>query len=142
MSVNRVILLGRVGQEPKVTEAQNGTVMGSFSLATSYKNRKGGEVHEETEWHNCQVFGKLAEVVRNYVHKGDTLYVEGRIRTRKWEQNGETKYRTEIIVEKVTMEGSAKREAPSFPSSYEKSKAHRPAPISNGIASDDSDVPF
>lgn len=107
MSINKVILIGNLCQDPKVKNFEGGKVA-SASLATSekgYKKKDGKEVPEQTEFHNLSVFGKLADVVEKYCHKGDKLYIEGRLHTRSWEKDGEKRYATEIIVTDIQMLG-------------------------------------
>lgn len=96
-TLNKVYLIGNVGRDPDVRSVNNGKVA-SFSLATAtrYKDRNG-ESKEDTEWHNIVVFGNSAEYVEKYVSKGTQLHVEGRIRYRKYEKDGEARYVTEIL---------------------------------------------
>ena len=107
MSVNKVILLGNVGKDPDVKRFDNGGIIASFSIATtdrSYKLNSGIEVPERTEWHNIVMSNKLAEIAEKYVHKGDKLYVEGKIRTRSYDdQKGIKRYLTEIYVDSMQM---------------------------------------
>ena len=105
-SVNKVILLGNVGKDPEFKSLPSGTPVANFSLATSKKFKDSkGESQERTEWHNCQAFGRVAEIVRDYVKKGHKLYAEGEIQTRSWEDKntGEKKYRTEILIFQVSL---------------------------------------
>lgn len=96
--VNKVILMGFVGKEPEVKYTQSGSAVATFSVATSEKfKNKEGQWQNETEWHNVVVWGKRAEVIKDHVHKGSQLYVEGKIKTRSWEKDGKKNYRTEII---------------------------------------------
>jgi single-strand DNA-binding protein len=106
--VNKVILVGRLGKEPEVRNLDNGAIVANFSLATSesYKDKTTGDKKEITEWHNIVIWGKLAEIVQRYVHKGDLIYVEGKLRTRSWEKDGVTKYTTEVLGDNMTMLGS------------------------------------
>jgi single-strand DNA-binding protein len=101
-SVNKVILVGNVGQDPEVRQFQNGGQVCSFSLATSenWKDRNTGERREKTEWHRISVFNEgLIRVVQNYVKKGSKLYLEGQLETRKWQdQNGQDRYSTEVVL--------------------------------------------
>ena len=103
--VNKVILVGRVGKEPEVRNLENGASMANFTLATSetYKDKTTGEKKEITEWHNIVLWRGLAEITQKYVHKGDMLYIEGKIRTRPWEKDGITRYTTEIIGDNMQM---------------------------------------
>ena len=107
MSVNKVILLGNVGKEPEVRHLDSGVATATFSLATTeraYTASNGTQVPERTEWHNIVAWRGLAEAVEKYVHKGDKLYVEGKIRTRSYEdQNGVKRYVTEIFVDNFDM---------------------------------------
>ncbi len=101
-SVNKVILVGNVGQDPEVRQFQNGGQVCSFSLATSesWKDKNTGEKREKTEWHRISIFSEgLVRVVQSYVKKGSKLYIEGQLETRKWQdQNGVDKYSTEVVL--------------------------------------------
>lgn len=99
--INKVILVGRVGQEPEVKYSNSGTAFATISLATSetWKDKQTGEQKEQTEWHRVSFVGKLAEIVGQYVKKGAKLYVEGQLRTRKWQDStGADRYTTEVHV--------------------------------------------
>lgn len=105
--VNKVILLGRTGKTPEVRSLQSGGKVANFQLATSdtYKD-KNGEKKEVTEWHNIVFYGPLAQVIESYVKKGDQLYVEGKLRTRSYEdKEGVKKYITEVLGSTMTMVG-------------------------------------
>lgn len=106
--VNKVILVGNLGRDPEVRHLENGTPVASFSLATSesYKDRTTGERKTVTEWHNVVLWRGLAEVAEKYLHKGDQVYIEGKLRTRSWEKDGVTRYTTEINGDSMTMLGS------------------------------------
>ena len=100
--VNKVIVLGNVGQDPEVRYAQSGMCFCNLSVATSesWKDKQAGERKERTEWHRVVLQGKLAEIAGEYVKKGSQVYFEGRLQTRKWQgQDGQDKYTTEIIVD-------------------------------------------
>lgn len=107
MSVNKVILLGNVGQPPKVTYYDGGNCVAQVSFATSEKGytlQNGTQIPDRTEWHNLVFRNRLAEIVDQYVHKGDKLYVEGKIRTRSYDdQTGAKRYVTEIFVDNMEM---------------------------------------
>ncbi len=108
MSVNKVILVGRLGKDPEVRYATNGSAMANVTLATSenWKDRATGQRQERTEWHSLVFFGRLAEIAGEYLRKGSQVYVEGRIQTRKWQdQTGNDRYTTEIVVNEMTMLG-------------------------------------
>ncbi|MEZ5198568.1 MAG: single-stranded DNA-binding protein [Bacteroidales bacterium] len=102
--VNKVILVGNLGREPEIMTFDNGVKKASFSLATteSYKNKEGNRV-EQTEWHNIVVWRGLADVAERFLHKGSKVYVEGKIRTRSYEQDGVKKYVTEIFGDNFVM---------------------------------------
>lgn len=106
--VNKVILVGRLGKDPEVRNLENGAVVANFTMATSetYKDRTTGERKEITDWHNVVLWRGLAEVAAKYLHKGDLVYIEGKLRTRSWEKEGVTRYTTEIIGDNMTMLGS------------------------------------
>lgn len=105
-SVNKTILLGNVGKDPEVKSTNGGTLVATFSLATSdrYKDKQG-EMREQTEWHNLVAYARGAEIIRDYVKKGSKLYVEGKIRTRSWDDkdSGKKVYRTEIVVGDISL---------------------------------------
>ena len=107
MSVNRVILIGNVGQDPRVKYFDTGSAVATFPLATTdrgYTLQNGTQIPERTEWHNIVASNRLAEIVDKYVHKGDKLYLEGKIRTRSYsDQSGAMRYITEIYVENMEM---------------------------------------
>jgi len=107
MSVNKVILLGNVGKDPEVRYLDSGIAVATMSLATSergYTLANGTQVPERTEWHNLVLWRGLAETAEKYIHKGDKLYVEGKIRTRSYDdQGGNKRYVTEIFVENMEM---------------------------------------
>ena len=105
MSVNKEFILGRVGKGPQVSHI-NDTKKVSFSIATTdrgYTKQDGTQVPDRTEWHNIVAWRNLAEICEKYVHKGDLLYIEGKIQTRSWEKDGQTHYITEIVAEVVEL---------------------------------------
>ncbi len=106
--VNKVILIGRLGKDPEVRNLENGVSVANFTMATSesYKDRTTGEKKEVTEWHNIVLWRGLAEISQKYLHKGDLVYIEGKLRTRSWEKEGVTRYTTEIVADNMTMLGS------------------------------------
>ena len=107
MSVNKTILLGHVGKEPDVRHLDSGMAVANFTLATTekgYKTRDGKEVPDRTEWHQIVLWRGLAEVAEKYIHKGDKLYIEGKIRTRSYDaQDGSKRYVTEIFADSMEM---------------------------------------
>ena len=108
-SVNKVTLIGNLGRDPEVRYTPNGSAVCNFSIATTrnWKNKESGERQEETEWHRIVLFERLAEVAGEYLKKGRSVYIEGRLRTRKWtDKDGIEKYTTEIVGEQLQMLGS------------------------------------
>ena len=103
--VNKVILVGNVGNDPEVRYMPNGNAVANISIATSdsWKDRNTGEQQERTEWHRVVFFNRLAEIVEQYVKKGTKLYLEGRLQTRSYEQDGVKKYSTEIVANEMQM---------------------------------------
>lgn len=129
-SVNKVILIGRVGKDPETRHMEGGTQVTSLTLATSesYKDKSGAK-QEKTEWHNIVLWRGLSEVADKYVKKGDQLFIEGKLTTRKWEdKEGNTRYTTEIVASGMTMLGGKKE--------------GQPTPAAAGANDDDSDLPF
>ncbi|HEV3428849.1 MAG TPA: single-stranded DNA-binding protein [Paraburkholderia sp.] len=107
-SVNKVILVGNLGAEPEVRYLPSGDAVANIRLATTdrYKDKASGEFKEMTEWHRVSFFGRLAEIVSEYLKKGSSVYIEGRIRTRKWQaQDGTDRYSTEIVADQMQMLG-------------------------------------
>lgn len=103
--MNKVILFGRVGKEPTIRVTANADQIASFSLATSSVSNRNGERKEHTEWHNCTAFKSTASIVERFVQKGSQVLVEGSIRTREYEKDGQKRYSTEIIVDRLTLVG-------------------------------------
>ncbi|HWS76255.1 MAG TPA: single-stranded DNA-binding protein [Quisquiliibacterium sp.] len=108
-SVNKVILIGNVGRDPETRYSPNGGAICNLSIATTrnWKDKASGEKREETEWHRVVFYDRLAEIVGEYVKKGRPIYVEGRLKTRKWQdKDGAEKYTTEIIAEEMQLLGA------------------------------------
>lgn len=108
-SVNKVILVGNLGADPETRYLPSGDAVTNIRLATTdrYKDKQSGEFKEATEWHRIAFFGKLAEIAGQYLKKGSSVYIEGRIRTRKWQdQSGQDKYSTEIVADQMQMLGA------------------------------------
>lgn len=100
--INKVILVGNLGQDPEIRYTADGRPIANFSIATSetWKDRNSGERREKTEWHRVVVFGKLAEICGEYLSKGRQVYIEGKLQTRKWQgQDGQDRYTTEVVVD-------------------------------------------
>lgn len=115
MSVNKVILIGRLGKDPETRYMPSGEAVTNATLATSetWKD-KSGVKQEKTEWHNLVFYRRLAEIAGEYLKKGSMIYVEGRLQTRKWEKDGVARYSTEIIVNEMTMLSGKSSGAGSF----------------------------
>jgi single-strand DNA-binding protein len=144
-SVNKVLIIGNLGRDPEMRYMPSGDAIANIAVATSYKSKdkQTGEAKELTEWHRISFFGKLAEIVGQYLKKGSAVYVEGRLQTRKYtDKDGVERYATDIIAENMQMlggrgDGAGQGSAP----------AARPAPQQQGRpaaqpAFDDQDVPF
>ena len=146
--VNKVILVGRLGKDPEVRHLESGAAVANFPLATSetYKDRTTGERREQTEWHNVVLWRGLAEIAERYLHKGDMVYVEGKLRTRSWEKEGITRYTTEVVADNMTMLGGGGGSTPDSGYQPAERTQNQPAVQSNGggndMSDDDDDLPF
>jgi single-strand DNA-binding protein len=151
--VNKVLLLGNVGKDPEIRSTAGGMTVASFSLATADRQKDAqGNWADKTEWHNLVCFQRTAEVVRDYVKKGTQIFVEGKIQTRSWDDktSGEKKYKTEILVNELTLlGGGAGRGEGAASGGYSKSNtssyggsapATQPDYADTGIT--DDDIPF
>ena len=145
MSVNKVILLGNVGRDPEVRYPSQGQIVASFPLATSdraYTTSSGTQVPERTEWHNLVMWGRNAEIAEKYIRKGTRLYVEGRLRTRNYEdRNKIRRYVTEIYVESFEMLGGGQRTDSAQPV-QQSTPQPEPQPQQAGDMVSPGDVPF
>jgi single-strand DNA-binding protein len=148
MSVNKAILVGFVGNDPEVRYLDNGTPVANFRLATSetYTNR-GGEKVTQTEWHSIVLWRGLAEITEKYVRKGSQIYIEGRIRTRTWDdRDGNKRYTTEIIADTMQMMGKKNEGSTEVPLSHAQPNEDSAAPKSSAdpIAENNGtdDLPF
>ena len=148
-SVNKVIIVGNVGRDPETRRLPSGDAVTNISIATTdrYRDKQSGEMRENTEWHRVAFFGKVAEIAEKYLKKGSQVYVEGRLRTRKWtDQSGQEKYSTEIVAETMQMLGGKPVGGGDSGESYSRSKsAEQPAPAASNAASlgaMDDDIPF
>jgi len=139
MGINKVILVGNVGKDPEVRHLDNGVAVASFTLATSetYRNKENQKV-TNTEWHNIVIWRGLADVVEKYVKKGSSLYIEGKIKTRSWDdKEGNKRYTTEIVADNMQMLG-AKQSNEESASAPENAST---ADIEN-ISTEEDDLPF
>jgi single-strand DNA-binding protein len=143
-SVNKVIIVGNVGRDPETRYMPSGDAVTNISVATSdrYKDKQTGEMKENTEWHRIAFFGKLAEIAGQYLKKGSQVYVEGRLRTRKWtDQSGQEKYSTEIIADSMQMLG-ARMAGSGDAGDRPKSPESTPSQAPGGLGAMDDDIPF
>ena len=103
--VNKVILVGNLGRDPETRYTQNGSAVTQFSIATSdsWRDKSTGEQQDRTEWHNIVCFARLAEIAGEYLKKGSKVYIEGSLRTSNWEQEGQKRYRTEVMARELQM---------------------------------------
>ena len=153
-SVNKVILIGNLGRDPEVRYAPSGSAICNVTLATtrSWKNKESGERQDETEWHRVVFYDRLAEIAGEYLKKGKQVYVEGRLKTRKWtDKDGQDRYTTEVIANEMTMLGSREGmgapaddgERPQRSAPAPRPQASKPAAKSStGFDDMDDDIPF
>src|SRR3974390_317192 len=116
--VNKAILLGHVGKDPEIRSTNGGTIVASFSLATADRQKDGqGNWQDKTEWHNLIAFNRTAEIVRDYLRKGSQVLIEGKIQTRTWDdrESGQKKYRTEILINDLTLLSGGRENGGSGP---------------------------
>lgn len=149
MSINKVILVGNVGQDPEVRSTQDGREIANFSLATSesWKDKNSGERKEKTEWHRVVIFSSgLVGIVKNYVKKGSKLYIEGALQTRKWtDSSGVEKFTTEIVLQNfnsVLQILDARDRQPSSGDSYNSGSASRSSRNDVHVEENDDEIPF
>ena len=144
MSVNKVILIGNAGRDPEVRYLDNGVAVATLTLATSergYTLQNGTQVPERTEWHNIVLWRGLAEVAEKYVRKGDRLYIEGKIRTRSYDdQNGVRRYVVEIFADNMEMLSAPRQATPA--SGVSQGYAPQTNATPQPVAGQDDDLPF
>ena len=144
MTLNKVMLIGNVGKDPEPRHLENGTMLVSLTVATTerYKDRNG-EVKEQTEWHNVVCWRNLAEIVEKYVRKGTQVYVEGKLRSRSWEdQNGQKRYVTEVMADVLRLLGRRPEQPTGMISSVAPAQKPAPADPMEGIEAPLDDLPF
>ena len=136
-SLNKIMLIGNVGGDPEIRATSSGTRVAKFSLATNRQWKdSSGQQHDKTEWHRITLFGKLADIVEQWVNKGDRIYVEGRLEYSQSEKEGQVRYWTDIIVTELLMLGSG---------GSGEGSASTPTPIptpTTAISEPDDDLPF
>lgn len=150
MSVNKVILLGHAGKDPEVRYLDNGTAVASIAMATTergYTLQNGTVIPDRTEWHQIIAWKGLGEIAEKYIRKGSQIYVEGKLTTRSWEKDGITRYKTEIVAEKIELlgkkpESKQQTEQPAQPAAEPSRAAQQPGfEFADGSDGQD-DLPF
>lgn len=156
-SVNKVIIVGNLGRDPEVRYSAEGAAVCNVSLATTsqWKDKNSGERREEVEWHRVVFYNRLAEIAGEYLRKGRSIYVEGRLKTRKWQgQDGQDRYTTEIVADQMQMlggrDGGDEAQGATQPPAQRpnpQQRQQRPAapaapPSSGALADMDDDIPF
>lgn len=140
--VNKVIVVGNLGQDPETRYMPSGSAVTNLRIATneSWKDKQTGEQKDRTEWHSVAMFGRLAEIAAEYLRKGSQVYIEGKLRTRKWQdKDGNDRYTTEIVADEMQMLGS--RSGGGAPSMSDAPPPSAPPSKSSGDDFDD-DIPF
>jgi len=148
--VNKVILIGNLGRDPEVRYSASGAAIANITVATSdsWKDKNTGEQVEKTEWHRVVFFSRLAEIVAEYLKKGSKVYIEGRLQTRKWQdQSGQDRYTTEIVANEMQMLDSRGGGSANFDKGFDQSQSAAPsqsAPQSQAAPAGDfdDDIPF
>ncbi len=150
--VNKVILIGNLGRDPEVRYTAQGSAVANVALATSetWRDKQTGEQQEKTEWHRVVFFGRLAEIVGEYLTKGRQIYVEGRLQTRKWQdQSGQDRYTTEIVANEMQMLGGrggegmpAEGGAAARPQRQPEEPRQQQQQVPDAPADFDDDIPF
>ena len=141
--VNKVILVGNLGQKPEMRYTQTNTAVATLSIATSesWKDKDSGELREKTEWHRVVLFGKLAEIAEQYLDKGSQLYIEGKLQTRKWQdKEGNDRYTTQILGNAMNMLG--RRQSSGDGGDYDQSQPASQSAPSQASQISEEDIPF
>ncbi|CAJ0779082.1 Single-stranded DNA-binding protein [Ralstonia condita] len=145
-SVNKVIIVGNLGADPETRYMPSGDAVTNIRVATTdrYKDKVSGEMKEATEWHKVAFFGKLAEIAGQYLKKGSSVYIEGKLKTRQWEKDGQKQYSTEIVAEQMQMLGGKPEGAPKNDGGkgYQAAREGRQQPQGGGYDDIDDRIPF
>ncbi|MBI3560359.1 MAG: single-stranded DNA-binding protein [Gammaproteobacteria bacterium] len=145
-TLNKVILIGNLGKDPEIRYMPNGQPVANFNIATSesWKDKATGAAQEKTEWHRIVMYRKLAEIAGEYLKKGSKIYVEGKLQTRKWQDNtGQDRYTTEIIANEMQMLDSRGGAATMPPAALSEGSSHaNEAPAMTSEGGFDDDIPF
>lgn len=143
--VNKVILVGNLGQDPETRYMPSGGAVTNLRIATSesWKDKQTGEQQERTEWHSIAMFGRLAEIAAEYLRKGSQVYIEGKLRTRKWQdKSGNDRYTTEVIADEMQMLGSRGGAGAPASGGGQQRPAAAPAQQPAAVSDFDDDIPF
>ena len=150
--LNKVMLIGNLGRDPETRYSQSGSAVTRFSVATSesWRDKSTQEMQERTEWHNVVCFARLGEIASEYLKKGSKVYIEGGLRTSSWEQEGKTRYRTEVIAREMQMldsrgsnPGGYDRDPPEGGSQEKRAERSEPPQSNESDLEDfDDDIPF
>ncbi|MEL7023082.1 MAG: single-stranded DNA-binding protein [Pseudomonadota bacterium] len=143
--INKVILVGNLGQDPETRYMPSGGAVTNLRIATSesWKDKQTGEPQERTEWHSIAMFGRLAEISAEYLRKGSQVYIEGKLRTRKWQdKNGNDRYTTEVIADEMQMLGSRGGAGAPMSGGQQRSAQQAPAQQPAAVSDFDDDIPF
>mgnify|MGYP000518900814 CR=1 FL=1 len=144
-SVNKVILIGNLGKDPEVRHLESGAAVANFPIATSesYTDRNTGQRIDNTDWHNIVLWRGLAEIAEKYLKKGQKVYIEGKLKTRSWQdKEGNTRYTTEVVGDNMTMLSRAEQNPAgqeAYPKSVEENKS---TPLPDSFKGDEDDLPF
>lgn len=147
--INKVIIVGNLGSDPEIRYMQNGSAVAGFSVATSesWKDKTTGETKDSTEWHRVVLFGKLADVAGQYLSKGSQVYIEGQLKTKKWQdQQGQDRYTTEVVVQGYTgvmqMLGGKTQQPQQQPQQYKQQQPKQGFLQQQSAKQFDDDIPF
>ncbi len=143
--INKVILVGNLGQDPETRYMPSGGAVTNFTVATneSWKDKQTGEQKDRTEWHRVAMFGRLAEIAAEYLRKGSQVYVEGKLRTRKWQdRDGNDRYTTEVIADEMQMLGGRGGGGGGMSAGGDPGPGSAPPPRQSGPDDFDDDIPF
>ena len=144
--INKVILVGNLGREPDIKFTGDGKAIANLAVATSesWKDKTTGQKQEKTEWHRVVIFGRLADIAQKYLHKGSKVYIEGQLRTRKWDKNGVDQYTTEVVLSgfnSILQMLNKVTEEPSQEEAEEKPPEEKIKPVDTDDF-EDEDIPF
>ena len=144
--INKCILVGNLGREPEIKFTGDGKAIANLAVATSesWTDKTTGQKVEKTEWHRVVIFGRLADVAQKYLHKGSKVYIEGQLRTRSWDQNGEKKYTTEVVVSQFNSTLQMLNKVSAAEPIQEEAEEKPPQEKITPVAKDDfeDDIPF